>query len=256
MFAPQLVADSAGFIHAFWLGEESELFQSFVPTEGFADFGSWIVPRSLGQDVVKFEVLTGTNGQLHLAYITNTDTPEAPAGLYYRRSIDSGETWSEPAELYQSPYFRLLTSDNAHLNMSLDISDLYISWDNRPRERVFLIHSQNNGTTWGTPVEIDRRQEDDSSEDVSPRNILVANYNSQLHVTWQAGHKGNNCNQIHQWSEDEGATWQTDPNFWNEFQGCPNSVEFLPGDAGLFMLTNVADVKYLYVWSESEWYEP
>lgn len=256
LFAPQLVADNAGFIHAFWLGEDAEILHSSVPAGSFADFNSWELPVILGQNVVKFEVLVGENGRLNLAYITNIDTPDASAGLYYRRSDDGTETWSEPVQLYQSSYFRLLTPDNAHLMISQDSSDLYISWDNRPRERVYLIHSQNGGSVWGPAEEIDRRQENDNSDNISPRNILVANNDGIVHLTWQAGHEGVVCTQIHQWSNDEGATWQTSINYLDTIQNCPSNVQFLNSDAGLFLMVATPEVKNLLLWAESQWSDP
>lgn len=256
LYAPQLVADGAGLIHAFWIGDESELFHSSAPAGGFAEFASWAVPQSLALDVVRFEGLIDLNGRIHLAYITNGATLGISTGLLYRSSDDGGLTWTESNELYQSPYFRLLTPANAHLDMSIDGSDLYIAWDNRPRERIFLVHSPNNGLTWEEPEEIDSRQENDSLDDVSPRNILVANNNGELHLTWQAGHEGRGCTQIHQWLDNSGVEWQTAPNFWGTFQGCPTNIQFLTGEPGLFLLVEIPEAKYLLVWGDSEWYDP
>ena len=150
LFSPQLIIDEAGFVHAFWMGEEAELFHSRVLAASIADFEAWEPPRwerrqVVAEGVVSAEVLAGVNGRLHVAYIQTTDIAERAAGLYHLYSDDGGLNWTDPHSLYQSTYFRLLTSSDAHVQMDLDGQNLYVTWDDRASERVFLVRSGNNG---------------------------------------------------------------------------------------------------------------
>jgi len=55
MFAPSLVADQAGQIHAFWINAENELFYSSVVTEDLANNG-WSTAVNLAETVQDFDV--------------------------------------------------------------------------------------------------------------------------------------------------------------------------------------------------------
>lgn len=256
LFTPKLVADASGLIHAFWLGDAGELVYSRVQAETFTDFTTWTPRQILAADVVGTAVMVGVNGRFHLTYITTVNRPESPAGLYYRQSDDGGNSWSEPVQLYQSSYFRLLTPDNVQLQMSQDAQIIYVGWDERPRERVFLVRSVDDGANWEMANEIDRRQEGDSLESVGPSNLQIGTQGGQVHLTWQAGHEGISCVQYHQWSGDGGSTWQTSEPLLTAFTICPESTQFLASATNLFLLAQVDANTYLLVWDGDKWLAP
>ena len=256
LFTPQLVADGNGLIHALWRGQESELVYSRVQAEALADFASWTPRQNLADNVVAMALIAGSNGRLHLTYITTNNIPENPAGLYYRQSADGGATWSEPSQLHQSSYFRLLTPATAHLQMSQEAQYLYVVWDEQPRERVYLIRSLTAGATWGAAKEIDRRQAEDGLDAIGPTDIQITNFNGQMHLTWQAGHEGINCTQYHQWSDDRGDTWQTSQTLLTAFTTCPQTNQFLVTPTNLFLLSRVETGVFLLAWDEGQWLPP
>jgi hypothetical protein len=251
-----LVADAAGLIHAFWLDGEAKLFYSRTQAETFTNFATWTPGQILAENVMGIATMVGVNGRLHLTYMTSTNTPETSAGLYYRQSDDRGDTWSGATQLYQSAYFRLLTPALAHLQMIQDDQKVYVVWDDHPFERIFLIRSLNDGTSWDTPNEIDRRREGDGLEAVGPTNIQISSRNGQVHLTWRAGHEGINCAQYHQWSDDSGLTWQTSQTLMTAFPVCPEDAQFLAGSTNLFLRIKAEGNDYLLVWDEDEWLEP
>jgi hypothetical protein len=167
---PRIVADAAGRTHAFWLKEmgRERGIPSLMHSRLVARGTAWSLPLAAAESTVCFDVATDASGVLHLAYVRVTHTPEFPAGVYYQRSSDGGEYWSEPESLYASIYFRLLSSESAsesayvHLAAG-DAGEVYVTWDDPHLEQVSLAYSEDGGATWqmagpvGGPDEWPRR---------------------------------------------------------------------------------------------------
>ncbi len=105
---PKLVADPAGFIHAFWIDEDGILLSSRVASDGFGEGTSWSTAQSVAESAVNFDVTVDNQGNLNLAYVRPLESEDFPAGVYYRKSIDNGASYSEANLLYKSRYVRSL----------------------------------------------------------------------------------------------------------------------------------------------------
>ena len=133
---------------------------------------SWIFWKvgllSSGWEILRYQVSAAIDddGGLHLSYLKNISTEESPAGVYYVRSVDNGETWSAPLGLYDSLYFFALSNESANIHLSTISSGgesyVFAVWDNPLLDRVFLIRSVDAGRTWEAIREVDKRSADDA----------------------------------------------------------------------------------------------
>lgn len=253
-YPPKLIADNNNRIHAFWTDNEDGLFYSRVLAEEFAAFASWTAQQQLAEVALAFDIALGSDDLLHLAYIRPISSADFPAGVYYRNSTDGGAVWSSPVLLYQSPYFRGLSSQTARVQIQATVSgEVVLAWDNQPEDRVFIIRSGDNGATWEEPTEIDGRQNDDLDTAVGPSKISVVDDGSAIHLFWQAGHEALLCAQYHQWSVDGGLTWQPVRRVLAEFEGCSQDNGYVVVPGGLVLATIFESGVYTQFWNGSQW---
>jgi hypothetical protein len=256
---PILLATQNGRIHAFWI-QDDELLYSRVAAGSFADRFSWIDPEVIGRSALKAEVIVDHQDLIHVAYVRTLDTPDSPAGIYYRRSEDMGVTWSVPANLYASPYMRGLNAASAHISLASGTSAMnqptvYAAWDNRPLKQVFLAVSTNAGRDWGEPVEIDRPEPGMSSG--LPFNIQVTAYGWNVLLVWQNGDPNTSCTQYYQWSPNQGDIWIDRQSMDTGLSGCAseNRLVDIPEDMTL-LISNSATQLNLLVWNGIQWSDP
>jgi hypothetical protein len=176
LFDPHLVAD-ADRIHAFWLDEERTLRYGSVLASEFASFDAWGPRQTLAGSAMAIKAAVDVAGQLHLSYLGLEGDDGSPAGIYYRRSEDGGESWTDPALLYASPYLRAVPIDEANLQMAIsgsgESADIFVAWDNRALESVFVVRSTDGGQSWDEPITVDQRQPEDGADAVGPSGIRV-----------------------------------------------------------------------------------
>jgi hypothetical protein len=264
LFVPKLRADTNGHIHAFWRNEEATLLHSAVPAGSFTETSSWSGAKTVAEGVLDAAITVDDAGTLHLVYIQSQDSGDSPSGIYYRRSDNGAVSWTPAAALEHSAYFRSLPLEQANLDVATTTigegGRVIVVWDLPPREKVFVIQSDDNGQTWREPREVDRRRARDTETAVGPSGILVATAGSEVHLTWQAGHDGARCSQYHQWSPDGGDSWEEPQLILEELLVCPNANSFVMGqDDRLLLLATVAgNVQggvYLAAWNGAYWSE-
>jgi hypothetical protein len=255
-YTPLLVADSAGYLHAFWIDENQVLryanaVASAIPASG------WSSAEILASSAVAVDAKLDAQDHLHLAYVQITGTSEGSAGVYYRQSESTGIDWSVPAMLYQSLYFRSLSPEDSHVQVEVsDISSaqkVFVTWDNRPRSRVFLASSADGGLHWGEPQEIDKPERGGGS--ASPFDLTIYAQDAKVLLVWQTGGEDVGCSQYYQWSLDGGETWQSRQSFSAGFFGCADHVHILKGQDGPILLLAATQV-YLQAWDGTRWSDP
>ena len=285
LYDPHLIADSNGRIHAFWLDEDGALYTSNVSVDEIENYSSWTVRLRLAESALDFNIVVDSVNGLHLSYIRTIDTPEVPAGIYYRRLAGDDQTWSGAEMLFQDAYFRSLDAAEANIQMAAantigetvaitDTADItntvsvtetaqiypasvVLSWDRTLLEQVYSINSANGGRTWGKPQIVDERKPDDSAEAIGPSRVaLTVVGDKEVHLAWLAGHESD-CEQVHQWSNDGGQTWQNPVSIAVEGLECPTSFEFITGNDDLILLLNqFDDGVYLRAWNGTAWSDP
>ena len=253
---PRIEADEAGRAHAFWLGKaDGETgARPLMHSRLEADSISWSWAGVAAESAVSFDVAADSSGALHLAYLRAQHTPDAPAGLYYRRSDDGGLTWSPATALHQSRYFRPLSSETARLRLAAgDAGRVYVSWDDPRLERASFAHSADGGATWETlgPV---------GDPDGQPqRGRVVAVPGGEVLLLWEDARVGSGCSLL-QASVNElpaGADG-TGQRVLEGLTACPDNERFLPAGEGLVLMVagSESDALTLAAWDGSQWSEP
>lgn len=256
-FVPQVFFDLNGLTHAFWTDDNGIFWTGRIRTNDFPDPLSWITVSQMGSFVGDLDFAADSQGGSHLVYIRTQDTAEQPSGVYYQHLKRGGSSWSLPVLLYQSDYLRSATSENSNLQIVTstvdDVVQIYIVWDNRPRERVYLTRSLDGGKLWSPPEEIDRPEEGTINTGAS--NIRVGVNGSEVLLTWQSGKTETSCNQYYQFSPDSGNTWGTRQRMFEGFQICPDDVQIMYGETGPILLLTGVQV-YLQAWDGERWSDP
>jgi hypothetical protein len=258
LFVPQLLVDGAGQIHALWLDKEGSLFYSQVASDNFANYDSWSARRQLAEGVVAFDAALDGSARLHLTYISARELPTAPAGVYYLQT-DIVQA-SPPQLLSSSRYFRALPAEQANLQIALADGDaaaqLYVGWDNRPLDTLYLVSSADGGQTWGDVTIVDQLSLDDSPQAMTPSSMMVATSGGGVLLLWQADHEGTGCRQYYRWFGGGGQSWQG-PHLLETLPGCYTHGQLLSGENGsILLLAHLEEGTYLLAWDGEAWSEP
>ena len=254
---PVLIADENGFIHAFWRDEDDILRYSKVNASSFPNATSWSLSLQLDESALDMDVAIDENGDIHLSYVRPLATAEFPPGIYYRRLNSGSSNWSSPILLYLSPYFRSLELPDSNVSIATtavgEDVNVFVAWDNRPRERVYLARSSDGGETWSPPEEVDEPEE--GAVNPGPSNILVSAAEDSVLLLWQANRSESSCEQYYQFSNDAGETWSPRLRMFEGFVICPDEIQAFTSDGGSIFLLNGVQV-YLQAWDGEMWSDP
>lgn len=262
---PTLVADANDIIHAFWL-DQGNLNYSQVAQEAFTTDSAWSEVITLASGIQALAATITANGQLSLLTIITADTPDQPAGVFYQGSEDGGVTWSAAAALYTSPYFRLLTAAELHLDIAPGPSpqSLIAAWDDPAQEQLFASQSDDGGITWSEPTLVDSREASDPANGITPARLQVIASQGVSHRLWLAGHNDANtgtdnraCALYHSWSDDEGETWSPRTHLLSDMPECSDISYLLTDEAGnVWLLALTPTTALLQVWTDGNWGTP
>lgn len=254
-----LVADNDGNLLIFWLDDDINLYWSRAAAGEAGGGLSWSGPQMIAREVVAIDVSTDSAGNIHLAYVQSADEEGAPAGVYYRRNEPNRSDWSTPTMLYQSPYLRSLSPQEAHVQIdTAEVSGgqrVYVAWDNPSRERVFVTRSLDGGETWGAPEEVDSPV--DGTVAGGPYGITVGADGLNVLLVWRTQQSGPNCIQYSQWSFDGGDTWEERQQLLENLPGCAQENQILTnGGSYIYLLTILSDQAYMLAWDGLKWSAP
>ena len=250
---PMLVTDSAGYIHAFWIDPTNALYYSRVFADNFSSAESWEASKELAASAQDFNVSVGGNGIIHLAYVRILSTDEAPSGVYYRVSKDSGANWDTSQVLYQSQYFRSLKPDQANVKLTASgDGSIYVVWDNPLLKLILFTNSIDGAQSWTEPKVLIGPDVEEGNNIPFGGNIAV-NGNGIL-ITWQSGQPEAYCDQYSQWSTDIGYSWSTPLLISQSKYGCSPDTELFTIQDGLILLrANLENQPTLLAWNGFQW---
>ena len=140
------------------------------------------------------DLVVDSNNHLHLVW---DDNSPGNFEIYYKKSTDSGATWTTKRLTYNSGY-------SSHSSIAVDSNDyLHVVWDDsaQANNEIFYKKSTDNGMTW-----ITKRISYNSGYSYNP--FIAVDSNNHLHVVWYDDSPGNDeiyCKK----STDSGATWTT-----------------------------------------------
>jgi hypothetical protein len=261
LFAPHLLAGADGRIHSFWRDDEGSVWYSWVLADQMANYVQWSPRQKLVDKGADFAIAVDEDDRLHLGYIDTQSEDTLPTGIYYRRLDDVDFEWSAPISLYQSDYFEQLPTDQANIQLAVtsggESPNVYVAWENRSLEKLYLARSEDGGQTWGESKVIDQRQVNDETNAIGPSDIIILANDANVLLVWQAGHGSLNCAQYYQHSTDGGDTWQSLNEIFEGFTGCPEYYQFVERTDDLPLLFTIfQNQPFLLAWDGSRWSDP
>lgn len=179
---PHLSINSSGIIYLFWYdsspGNEEIFFKKST------DSGTTFSPnRRLtwnSGDSKNPCLAIDSNGHLHLFYDDNSSGNQE---IYYKKSTDTGDTWSNPQRLtWNSRYsfmpFPIIGTGNT---IFVAYSDNFSS-----NFELYMKSSTDTGMTWSSP----QRLTWNAGKSIKPR--LASDSHGNLHLVWYDNSPGNN----------------------------------------------------------------
>ncbi|HFE66846.1 MAG TPA: hypothetical protein ENJ93_06250 [Chloroflexi bacterium] len=263
-YKPKLAIDQDNVLHGFWSDDEQKLRYSRAALLEDDVLSDWTATESLSEIVSGFSVLAGSDNALHLAYIRPSTDTEIPPGVYYRRSVDGGVTWTEPQLVYESDYLRPLDAEKTNIKTAVaDNGKIFIVWDDPLIEKVFVSRSADQGANWSDPLIVDQRLPNDALESPGPQNIDIVTQGSDVYLAWQGGHEPRLCSVYSQASPDGGQTWGDVQKVLDTGSPeCPSLTRLFLGENDLlFLLTKVVIPQvertqlFIQAWDGEQWSE-
>ena len=253
-----MFADRIGNVHAFWRNDNDEFFHSRARGTDFTTFSAWTAPFLLDDATLNFDVSVDELGDIHLSYIRNEEAIDLPAGVYYRRLRSESNDWFSPILLYYSHYMRSKEVANSNVDITTssfeDQADVYVTWDNYPRGRVFFSRSLDGGESWGESQEVDKP--DDETGTRRTADIKIGSIDQHVLLIWQRYDAGDNCSQYYQWSDDYGETWTNPQQMLENTSGCGVGNQLLENQNGeLILWTILQNQVNLLAWDQERWSE-
>ncbi|MGZ9225865.1 MAG: exo-alpha-sialidase, partial [Anaerolineales bacterium] len=268
---PVFLADPKGVIHIFWLTEKNDLFYAQTLDENLAIPAGWRMVSKRDSSVFDFDLDIDAQGRLHLGYVKNpipvADSrgivvplpATSKAGVFYQLSNDGGTRWTTPGLLYESPYFRSLTSQNARIRIAAsptgDGAKVYAVWDDQAQKRIFMATSVDGGLNWSSARELISPQATLGFK--TPYHADIDVLQDKVLVTWQIGDPGVQCTPYSWVSSNGGESWEEPVKILDEIAGCPEKSEFLPIDPNYsVILLTLQDDLSISAWNNIQWSHP
>jgi len=229
-------------LHAVWSGGRGGeiLYSRAYVRDAYAPDG-WSEPQPLPtlDDVGSAPaIVADLVGVLHVVYAVPLNEGR---GIYYTRSDDGGETWSEVQVVFDAEAAGWAMVD--HPSPAVDeFGTLHVAWVRAPLpgsglpEGVYYSRSSGGSETlpqslaWSEPVQVA-----DGAYDW-PR--VAATFTGQVHLLW--GEASGNLGWSHQWSADGGVGW-TRPERVGRFAGVRGPVGLATDGAGTLHLVGVGE---------------
>jgi hypothetical protein len=235
--SPSIVADASGRIiigYAIPLNEQRGIYQ--VSSEDFGE--TWSDPSlvfdaaAAGWDMVNQPTLAlSGDGRLHVLFerFSLQGDRGRSAGLYYARSEDGGNTWSE-AELVSEgliSWSKILTHDE---------KTIHRFWQDKSGTNLVNFHqySQDGGLSWSTPVPILRVSDGSGTPSVNVDGV------GNLHFIQPAQGIDGITGSYHEWN---GIQWVPQASYRIEFSGSDprSSLTSSIASSGYLLAINMID---------------
>ena len=204
--APKLVPFADGGLLATWQARRNAVGQKFILARRSTDFGAtWGPTQTLNSVAQSFPQGTASrdDGAVLVAY---SDERNIERDIFANHSTDGGATW-QPADAVVMPSAKAESVGPAPaLGKG---GDAWVAWEEKKRgdASIQVARSSDGGSTWSSPVRIDR-----SAERASPIWPALVESHGRLTAVWTAGIVGQ-TSRSWLWmssSTDGGSTW-SDP---------------------------------------------
>ena len=223
---PSIAADSGGGIHLVW--EDYSPGNGDIYYKQSTDSGvTWSKVTRLTWNTsnsTEPSIAADSGGIIHVAW---GDTTLGKSEIFYKRSTDSGVTWSGIKRLTWS------TDWSSSPSIAVDSgSGVHMAWDRSPSSdmEVYYKKSTDCGISWtGT-----KRLTWNSS--TSFKSSLAADSGTGIHVVWEDYSFGN-AEIFYKQSTDIGATWSTLTRLtWNSGSSSNPAIAAAPGSSDIHIV--------------------
>lgn len=190
-------------LHAVWSdGRAGVVYYSQAFTRDAFAADEWrtpvvlLTPAGVGS---RSDISVGSNGSLH---VVCTVPVNEGRGIYYTRSDDGGETWTEVRQVFDAAAAGWSMADSPHLAVDA-VGTVHVTWlraglpGSGFTEGIYYAHSNDGGQTWSSALEVVEGSYD------WPQ--VVAD-GDQVHLLWAELPEGA---WSHCWSDDGGLSWTT-----------------------------------------------
>ncbi len=237
---PAIFGDVNGTSHAFWLDvpDTETGVQPLMHSRLTANATTWTTPQAVAASAIAWQMTSSANGVLHLAYLRTAHSTALPAGIYYRRSTNGGQTWTPAVPLATTIYFRLVTPETAYLTLAAGATDgVAVAWERPEREAAEYVVSTDGGSSWSEPADVTTPGEmwDTNARAARPRFAFLAS--GELLRLWEAAPAMMECAIYQQVSRDGGATWSPPEQVLEDLSRCPDTLRLQPLPQGNLLAT-------------------
>ena len=156
---PALLPDRQGILHMTFRG--TTVYYSQAPADSARVAANWQEPEPVSGEQVGYysRLAMDSKGRLHLIYTENVPTTDCPVcyHLFYRQSVDDGQSWSAPFDVSNAP------SGAAKPQIVIDSQDgIHVVWEAgkggaygqlADPTQVMYAASYDGGKTWTPPVQ-------------------------------------------------------------------------------------------------------
>ena len=249
------VVDQQGSLYLAWTeGIQGPVFYSHAPANDAYSAQKWSTPVSIDIPAFQVRLQIDSKGLFQLIY---TDFYGDQPGVYYLRSEDQGESWSEPTWLDPD-----IPSGHAPswLNFSLDEEDnLHVVWsyyssNDGGIDAVRYINSLDGGKNWSRPFYIDRADQTEDELRLANPGLIVQGHN--IHVIW-AGDA--DTHREHRYSADAGRTWSETSRIFGDLHGeAIGDGLAVDGKGRIHFIGQIRDPAGIYhaYWDRDHWEGP
>ncbi|NJN44488.1 MAG: exo-alpha-sialidase, partial [Anaerolineae bacterium] len=169
-------------------------------------------------------------------------------------------SWLDPIPLFISPYFRELTVDNSRVRIILNEVEekenvVFAIWENRPRNRIQIARSEDNGKTWGEAKEISNPESNETI--TTPVDVDFTIVADRLMVIWKNKFSDTRCQQVYQLYSLGGQSLGQPIPMLTELLGCPEDNQLVTISDDLTLLsTKIFNNTYFLAWDGEKWSLP
>ena len=206
---PQAAIDLKGVMHVVWfgnLGGESQLYYSRVMADKAGSVREWSQPLELADSILSayypVDITTDTTGGIHVLFSKIGSGP----GAFVINSLDGGDTWSTPIQLYSTSDERGIQEGISPVRLVSDPTGrLHASWTRYDVDgngkAIFYSQSRDQGLTWTKPFEVATWQAGWYEVDW----LSVGVVGDEIHLVWEGSSL--TALQAERISYDGGQTW-------------------------------------------------
>lgn len=253
---PYAAIDDADTLHLVWQSYQG-IYYSSVPLSEAKWVKAWqppkIIARARGDGS---RIYASSHWGLQVIYPAwdIVESGSHDGNIYYIRSQDQGDTWSNPIKLSSLGEFE--NANSSHPSVVEDHQgSLHALWfkSEAPDWRgsvVYYSRSEDGGMNWSKPDEMGRRT---GEERWASMPEIYASDGDELHITWVCGIDAHRC---HRWSKDGGAHWSNPTREFGDMlslAGWDTLVSDGSGQLYWIMQLRYPGALYYSYWTGREW---